>query len=182
METTTRTLIRSDYDTMRIARHNNTAEGSYDDYFLGEVNGLDIYVGINFGDRIDPAKNPHRFAEYSTQEMKGFQEYWSFWDAMHNKEQHRKITKPGWGFGTLKLYAFANNIEIGDPVIYQNEVELGFTPTANRIDTGELIWVLPEQAILEWELLNQDVIENFADDKRIEALALFAESLEKLTK
>jgi hypothetical protein len=182
METTTRRLERSGYSTQRTAQHRSTLEGSFDDFLLGEVNGLDIYVGINFGDRIDPAKNPHRFAEYSTQEMKGFQEYWSWWDTT-NPKVHKKKSKPaGWGFGTIRLYAFANNIQIGNCYTYENEVELGYTPSANRIDTGELIWITPEPAILEWELINQDVIENFADDKRLEALTLFAESLEKLTK
>ena len=185
METTrTAEPIKSEYTTKRIATHEGSLIECYDDYLLGEVNGLDIYVGISFGNNIDPTRkdNAPLFADYSTKEMKGYQTYWNSWSANAGKEQHKKVTKPEWGFGKVNLYAFANGIQIGDPIDAPLPVELGYTPKANFLDLGELVWVTPDQAIAEWEIANQDFIENFADTKRLEALTLFAESLEKLTK
>jgi len=155
----------------------------YDDYYLGEVNGLDIYAGIEFGITINPTKPEHAdlFAHYSTKEMKGYQVYWNSWSANSGQEQHKKITKPEWGFGRVNLYAFANGIQIGEPENSPLPVELGYTPKANFLDLGELVWVSPDKAVAEWELENQDLIEKFADAKRVEALALMATTLEKLT-
>ena len=173
------TITKHEYDTERVAKHKGSLEECYDDYLIGEVNGVVIYIGTDYGDRIDPAKNPLRFSDYSTKEMKGFQDYWGYWDAT-NKHLHHKTTKPGWGLISLVVYGFVNGIQIGDPTKVLNAVPTGFTPEANRIDTGELVWVAPEQAVMDW--LNypdsQPALHAIAEAKRKEAVALFTASLD----
>ncbi len=172
------TITRHEYDTQRVAKHTGSLEGCYDDYHIGEVNGVAIYIGTDYGDRIDPAKHPEKFLDYSTKEMKGFQDYWGYWDAT-NKSIHHKKTKPGWGFISLVVYGFVNGIQIGDPTKLLHAVPTGFTPEANRLDTGELVWVEPEQAVMDW--LNypdsQPTLHAIAEAKRKEAVALFTASL-----
>ena len=172
-------LIPHEYTTERVAKHLGSLEDCYDDYLVGEVNGVVIYIGTDFGERIDPAKKPEKFLDYSTKEMKGFQEWWGYWDAT-NKNLHHKTTKPGWGLINLVIYGFVNGIQIGEPTKVLHAVPTGFTPEANRIDTGELVWVEMEQALMDW--LNypdsQPTLHAIAEAKRKEAVALFTASLD----
>lgn len=173
------TLTKHEYNTERVAKHFGSLEECYDDYFAGEVNGVAIYIGTDFGDRIDPAKNPQRFLDYSTKEMKGFQEWWGYWDAT-NQALHKKTTKPGWGLINLVLYGFVNGIQIGDPKKLLHAIPTGYTPEANGIDAGELVWVDTEQGVIDWLHLpdSEPTLHAFAEAKRKEAVALFSKSLD----
>ena len=172
------TITKHEYDTQRVAKHFGSLQECYDDYLVGEVNGVSIYIGNDFGDKIDPAEHPQKFSGYSTKEMKGFQDYWGYWDAT-NPALHKKTTKAGWGFMNLVFYGFVNGIQIGDPKKLLHAVPIGYTPEANRIDTGELVWVNTEQGIMDWLHLpdSDPTLHAFAEAKRKEAVALFSESL-----
>jgi hypothetical protein len=173
------TITRHEYTTERVAKHTGSLEGCYDDFHIGEVNGVVIYIGTDYAGTIDPANHPLRFSDYSAKEMKGFQEYWGHWDAI-NKHLHHKTTKAGWGLINLVVYGFVNGIQIGEPIKLLHAVPTGFTPEANRLDTGELVWVEPEQAVMDW--LNypdsQPKLHAIAEAKRKEAVALFTSGLD----
>lgn len=174
------TMTETNRDLVRVARSRGSLEGTHTDYYAGNYEELDLYIGVEW-ESIEVSKHPERFVEYSVKEMKGFQEYWHYWSALYGKDDHAKITKPGWGLMNLTLHAFASNIEIGEPLKLAHEVETGYTPTANRIDIGELVWITPKHAVADWHLHNQDTLAKFALTKRTEAIALFEANLKKLS-
>lgn len=181
MTTTLTKYKENEYLTTRVARHTGSLGRSSSDYLIGSFGGVEIYIGIDFYDAIDPADHPEKFADYSKHEMKEFQSYWSWWDAKYGKTKYKK-PRLTWGLASLSIYAFANNIQIGEQAEIKHEIPCGFTPEANRLDTGELVWTSPEEAMELWVSENSALIEDYAEIKRLEALTLFAESLEKLTK
>lgn len=181
MTTTLTKYKENDYSTTRVARQTGSLGGSSSDYLIGSFGGVEIYVGIDFYDTIHPADHPAKFADYSKDEMKYFQPYWSWWDTKFGKTKYKK-PRLTWALASVSIYAFANNIQIGEQLEIKHELPCGYTPEANRLDAGELVWTTAEEAMELWVSEKSAFIEDFADTKRLEALTLFAESLEKLTK
>ena len=153
-------------------------------YHAGNFGGIDIHIELapNYHS-ITPhrTEHAHYFADYSTKEMKSFHASWSHWDSSEDaggKAHHTKKTKLDWGLVQVCLTPYVNNIQIDEEDKLKDVVEVGYAPSANRIDAGDPVWISADVALAEWVANNQERLESYALSHRPLAIKLLTESLE----
>jgi hypothetical protein len=157
-------------------------------YHAGNFGGIDIHIEIEANyHSITPhrTEHAHYFTDYSAKEMKSFQKSWSHWDSGFDngsRDHHTKKTKLDWSLVRVKLTPFVNSIQIEEEDILKDVVEVGYAPSANRIDAGDPVWITTDVALAEWVANNQERLESYALSHKPLAIKLLTESLEKLTK
>lgn len=160
---------------MRVSRTTGSVRGAITEFEIGECRGMKIFASVAIGQHTYKAENKERYDAIATpKQMKDWTYY--IYGADINDPKHT-----GWTMCDVYLYAYANGVEIGEPLKIEF-LEIGASPSANLIDTGSV-----------GKFTTQDTIENALDQlgegayfdwvnaKAVEALNLGSEIVRSIT-
>lgn len=157
-----------------------------EEHSLGIIEGIEVWIGFDhlWSECPDPKDPTHAkyFRGYTKEELSRYKEWSGDVTADWYRYKKNLHEKQRWGFIRITLASFANGIQIGETLAVEKFAETGYAPSLNTYDIGDPIYLDQTKTIVNWVENNQQVIEDFAEERRLLAYEFINDTLKKLGK